>query len=181
MNQHSEAEKDEKVTLWSDLIHVVSKDLSSTVVSRWVPLHIDGVVGGRCHSGNWRSRRYCSVTNKQRWDTLTLKLTIFLWTCGSSWLSWYFLINVCNSSFLTCDYSEESKTTWKLCQLWQPNIWWWQLLYSMLTYIQTLIKVLLNKGFRTVYVQIGAWAVLGSEGTPNFPGPAWFSAATLKM
>lgn len=32
-----------------------------------------------------------------------------------------------------------------------------------------------------VYLHIGAWAVLGSEGTLNFPGPAWFSAATLKM
>ncbi|KAF3843789.1 hypothetical protein F7725_002638 [Dissostichus mawsoni] len=34
---------------------------------------------------------------------------------------------------------------------------------------------------RTVYLRMGAWAVLGSEGRLNFPGPAWFSAATLKM
>lgn len=45
---------------------MVSQDLSSTVVNRWVPLHIDGVVSGLHYSGNWRSRRYCSVTNKHR-------------------------------------------------------------------------------------------------------------------
>lgn len=42
-------------------------------------------------------------------------------------------------------------------------------------------QTLLNKEFRPDYIQIGDCAVLGSEGTLNFPGPAWFSAATLKM
>lgn len=58
---------------------MVSQDLSSTVVDRWVPLHIDGVVSGLHYSGNWRSRRYCSVTNKHTWDMSTLRLTIFPW------------------------------------------------------------------------------------------------------
>lgn len=42
-------------------------------------------------------------------------------------------------------------------------------------------QTLLNKEFRPDYIQIGDCAVFGSEGTLNFPGPAWFSAATLKM
>lgn len=42
----------------SDLIHVVSQDLSSAVVRWWIPLQVDGVVGSHHHSGSRRSRRY---------------------------------------------------------------------------------------------------------------------------
>lgn len=47
--------------------------------------------------------------------------------------------------------------------------------------VLTLNRFLLNTGLRTVYIQIAAWAIMGSEGTLYFPTPAWFSAATLKM
>lgn len=53
--------------------------------------------------------------------------------------------------------------------------------YDILTHMETSTRVVLNTWFGRVNIRIGAWAVLGSEGMLNFPGPAWFSAATLKM
>lgn len=43
------------------LIHMISQDFPTSIVSRRVPLNFDGVVSSCCHSGNWRTWRHCRV------------------------------------------------------------------------------------------------------------------------